>query len=407
MILPIQTGLLVASFSPSSLPAAIPGWIMILTSSWFRLVLIAGAILSVWVLALTQSFGGWACLCCSLGTVLFVWLLQRGRSKDWILGACLLLTLTGSWLVWTSSKRGFGLWNLSASENPIVLRLIAYRTALDIFRDFPVTGIGLGNYGILNPRYQTSPRLVTQFAHNTLLQLLSEGGLMLVAGFLCVAVVGIRWKSTQDRTSSRALFKDPLYLGMMGSLVAWLVHNGLDIDFYFPSLGALGVLVLGLFWDYPSLQSEESGTPCSRSVRFSILLIEVALGLALLTGVRFHLSRSLLDLARISASAGDLTDANHYARWAVKTRPQDAVGVLFQGKLETQLRQQQGEVTAELLNTLCRSLEEAVRLDPFNAEIHFELSRVYKGLGDAKLSDESRAKAMALFPSNPRYRSPQ
>jgi Tfp pilus assembly protein PilF len=136
-------------------------------------------------------------------------------------------------------------------------------------------------------------------------------------------------------------------------------------------------------------------------------LIEVALGLALLTGVRFHLSRSLLDLARISASAGDLTDANHYARWAVKTRPQDAVGVLFQGKLETQLRQQQGEVTAGLLNTLCRSLEEAVRLDPFNAEIHFELSRVYKGLGDAKLSDESRAKAMALFPSNPRYRSPQ
>ena len=121
--------------------------------------------------------------------------------------------------------------------------------------------MGLGNYGTLNPRYQTSPRLVTQFAHNTPLQLLSEGGVVLIAGLLCVAVVGIRWKSTQGRILSRALFSDPLYLGMMGSLVAWLVHNGLDIDFYFPSLGALGVLVFGLFWDYPSRESEENEAP--------------------------------------------------------------------------------------------------------------------------------------------------
>ncbi len=91
----------------------------------------------------------------------------------------------------------------------------------------------------------------------------------------------------------------------------------------------------------------------------------------------------------------------------MKIRPQDAVGVLFQGKLETQLLKQQGEATPELLKTLSRSLEEAVRLDPFNAELHFELSRVYKGLGNAKLSDESRAKAVALFPSDPRYRTPQ
>jgi hypothetical protein len=107
-------------------------------------------------------------------------------------------------------------------------------------------GVGLGNYGTHNPRYQASPRFVTQFAHNTPLQLLSEGGVVLIAGLLCFGVAGIRWKSSQDQIPRQALAKDPLYLGMMGSLVAWLVHNGLDIDFYFPSLGALGFLVLGL-----------------------------------------------------------------------------------------------------------------------------------------------------------------
>jgi Tfp pilus assembly protein PilF len=139
----------------------------------------------------------------------------------------------------------------------------------------------------------------------------------------------------------------------------------------------------------------------------TIILIEIALGLAFLTGMRFYLSRSFIDLARFSASSGDLADANRYGRWAVKIRSQDAVGVLFQGKLETQLLKQQGKPTAELLQTLRHSLEEAVRLDAYNADFHFELSRVYQGLGNNKLAAESRAKAVALFPSESKYRTAQ
>jgi len=404
MILPIQAGLLCASFVPSRLLEPSPGWIKILTSPWARLALIAGITLSIWVLALTQSFGGWVGVCCSLGAVLFVWLCRRGRRADWIVSAGLLLTLAGAWLTWTSHKRGFRLWNLNAAENPITLRLISYRTALDIFRDFPATGVGLGNYGTLNARYQTSPRLVTQFAHNTPLQLLSEGGVALVAGLLFVGIVGIRWKSARNQIQSQTLSRDPLYLGMMGSLVAWLVHNALDIDFYFPSLGALGFFVLGLFLDYPGLKSKEDETNSPRLARASTVLAEIALGLALLTGIRFHVSRSLLDLAGISASSNNLVDATRYARWAVRIRPQDAAGIVFLGKLETQRLKQEGKQIAELLQTLSQSLEEAIRLDPYNAEFHFELSRVYKGLGNEKLSDESRARAVALFPSEPKYR---
>ena len=248
---------------------------------------------------------------------------------------------------------------------------------------------------------------MTQFAHNTPLQLLAEGGVVLVAGLLCVGVAGRRWKSSQNQIQRKVLSCDPLYLGIIGSLIAWFVHNGLDIDFYFPSLGALGFLVLGLFWDYPSRKLQGEETHPSPITQPLIILIEIALGLAFLTGMRFYLSRSLIDLARLSASSGDLADANRYGRWAVKLRPKDAIGVLFQGELETQLLKQQGKPTGELLQTLSQSLVEAVRLDPYNAEFHFELSRVYRGLGNDKLSDESRAKAVALFPSEPKYRAPK
>jgi hypothetical protein len=194
---------------------------------------------------------------------------------------------------------------------------------------------------------------------------------------------------------------------MMGSLVAWLVHNGLDIDFYFPSLGAFGFLVLGLFWNSPCQKSEEEETHSSMIPQPLIILVGIALGLAFLVGTRFYLSRSLIDLARLSASSGDLAAADRYGRWAVKIRPQDAAGVLFRGKLETQLLKLEGKPTTELLQTLSRSLEEAVRLDPYNAEFHFELSRVYRGLGNGRLSDQSRARAVTLFPSEPKYRTAQ
>jgi O-Antigen ligase len=403
MILPLQGGLLCAGFFRSRLQQTPAAWITVLTNRWTRAGLAAAIVLSVWVLALTQSFGGWVGLFCSLGAMLFIGISRQGRRIHWILGSCTLLLLAALWLAWISHKRGFRLWNLNAAENPITLRLIGYRTALNIFRDFPVTGVGLGNYGTLNPRYQTSPRFVTQFAHNTPLQLLSEGGVVFLAGLLFAAGLALRRKPHRNPAQNSSLSGDPLYLGMLGSLVAWLAHNGLDIDLYFPSLGALGFLVLGLFSNRLVADVSQEEANASWVGQASIIPVGIALGLALFTGIRFQLSRSFLDLAGISASSNNLADANWYARWAVTMRPQDAAGIVFLGKLETRRLKQEGKPIAELLQTLSQSLKEAVRLDPYNAEFHFELSRVYAGLGDKTLSDESRARAVALFPSEPRY----
>src|SRR5262245_37816880 len=147
MILPLQVALLwVALVRPGRMEPG-PVWIQILMNRWFRGVLSVGIVLSLWVLALTQSFGGWVSLCCSLGVVLGVWLRQRQRLSEWVIGAGLLLMLAGVWMIWTSHKRGFRLWDLNAVENPITLRLISYRTALGMFRDFPYSGVGLGNFG--------------------------------------------------------------------------------------------------------------------------------------------------------------------------------------------------------------------------------------------------------------------
>src|SRR5262249_6789904 len=134
MILPIQVALVCASFLPTRLKEIPPGWVIVLVSLWTRIALVAGGVLSILVVGLTQSFGGWVGLCCSLSTVLLVGFDKTWRSRrtQWVLGLALML-LAGSWLAWVSQKRGFHLWDLNAAENPISLRIISCRTALTMF----------------------------------------------------------------------------------------------------------------------------------------------------------------------------------------------------------------------------------------------------------------------------------
>ncbi len=60
-------------------------------------------------------------------------------------------------------------------------RVTLYRQAVAIVRDFPILGTGFGTFGSVFPRYQAPPfRLDTHFshAHNDLLQLVTEGGVV-------------------------------------------------------------------------------------------------------------------------------------------------------------------------------------------------------------------------------------
>jgi hypothetical protein len=274
-----------------------------------------------------------------------------------------------------------------------------------MFRDFPLVGVGLGNYGTINPRYQASPRFVTQFAHNTPLQLLSEGGVVLWAGFTLAAWITLRPKEGWGTRRRQTIAGDPLYLGMWGALAAWLAHNALDIDLYFPSLGAFGFFLTGLASNYHQREAKHENQAAPRVAKTAIAIAAIALGAALVTGIRFQLSHSFFDLARTAAASGSPDDACWYAQWGAKLQPGNAAGVVLLGKLEAQQLKQSGQPAALLLEKLKRSLRQAVSLDPHNAEFHFELSRVYRGLGEEELSRDSLARAIALFPSETRYRS--
>ncbi|PYV90660.1 MAG: hypothetical protein DMG05_09645 [Acidobacteria bacterium] len=399
--------------------------------------------LSLLILALTQSFGGWVCFCSSMLFLCLVTYMRRKISIKFMLVTLLgLFVIVAGWMVWLTYRRGFSLWNLAASENPITLRWINYKTALNIFRDFPLTGVGLGNYGGINPRYQSSLQNVTQYAHNTLLQLLSECGIpfFVLIMFVSMAITKY-WRSLHTSTLSETPLYGFLQTSLAASLLAWLIHNSIDIDLYFPSLGALGIFLLGLWvnlqdgHDLHKLKAPEAclndilykgqpkdpsflklkgirnpdPKPLARLVKgqysFSVATVLFAILLIFLCVLRSYGAQALYSLAIDHAEANDLGQAERLINKAVAIKGNDAPMLVLKARLRY-INSVQGKVAGlDHLIFLKEAYEKATKLEPYNANYHYELSRVLYSLGDIKLASLFRNRAIELFPSQPIFKN--
>jgi O-antigen ligase len=368
--------------------------------------------LSLVVLCLTQSFGGGLCACAALAVLAFWLIVRRKISFRLSLTILLVVSVTAAgWLLWVTHKRGFNVWNFAAPENPITLRWNNYKTAVKIFCDFPLNGVGLGNYGTINPRYQNSPKTVAQYAHNTILQLLSEAGVFSLASLLVLSVIAVVvFRAPGPANGSVEAERQPfLKVCLTASLAAWFIHNLLDIDFYFPSLGALGVFLMGMLATTRRLWGDNrknSSVPKWTSGR-SRLVLGLACGgsiLASLLAVRTYVADSLCSLGIDYADAKDLERAERFTGRALAIQSDDASKIILQARFKYLNAHQKGQSPKDLLIGLRSAYEKATRLDPYNAIYQYELSRILLTLGEVELAAQSRSRAISLFPSEPKFR---
>ena len=126
-------------------------------------------------------------------------------------------------------------------QNPAGLRFKNWISAWNMFGDNPL-GTGLNTFGVLYPVYMQPEANETQFVHNTLFQMLAELGYPLLVGLAVVIVVNadrLRLKERLNRAKSSHRF------WLLPALAAWIVHNLIDINVYFESVGVLGAVTIG------------------------------------------------------------------------------------------------------------------------------------------------------------------
>ena len=404
-------------FSTFALPTTLAGYVVIviplnlaylainLRKARVFILYLVPLIFSLVALMLTASFGGLVSLVGGMVLTFLVVFYERGSFRRFLLGLLIVMIILGVGLWAIGQFRGFHLWDLSAGENPIRLRLLNWQVGYNMGKDHWLKGVGLGNYGTLFPLYKIPGSQETQFAHNSLVQLFSEVGLPGVL-LLLLAVVPVLWRVVIG--VRRRYFQEShwekrwLPLGLLTSIFVFVLHNMIEINLYFPSLGLLGVFLLALGARSGVWGRDYRRSSWSLSERVKKLVLLLLVGVFIFYGgwiTRAYIGQIYIGEAQRLAKEGSQEAALKRASVAIRSDPTNSAYYYFKGGLIMSVTPLLPQID-EAIAAYCKAIE----LNPFTPHLHYELSKLYlmremplKGFLEAK-------EAERLYPLSSKYR---
>nr|MDQ5838128.1 O-antigen ligase family protein [Acidobacteriota bacterium] len=128
------------------------------------------------------------------------------------------------------------------SEDPTTGRAHFWEGAIQIVKDHPLIGTGLGAFGAAYPRYDTANGTYRlEQAHNDYLQILTDGGV--VGGVLGLLFIVVLVRVALRRMQSHDKFRRGVALGALAGCAGALVHSFFDFTLH-TTANALMFLVL-------------------------------------------------------------------------------------------------------------------------------------------------------------------
>jgi len=173
-------------------------------------------------LILTRSRAGWLAL---VGAMIFLVIIEK--RKRLAIGLTLVLIVVTSILIPSVRIRLVTIFDLNSLVNEE--RIYGAKSALQMIKDYPLTGVGVNNFYHVYPQYQLpEAREHLIHAHNIFLQIGAEMGLFGLAVFLwlLIKVFKVGWKTLKKIKEGDYL--RALVIGLLGSLVAFLVNQQFD-----------------------------------------------------------------------------------------------------------------------------------------------------------------------------------
>lgn len=194
--------------------------------------------------------------------------ITKASEKTWALGVFGFLILVVGYGLWI----GLGpvLTRFEKLRAPAYLetegRLGIWRDSLNLMREYPLVGTGLGTYGTAYRRYQTTK--VDKFvdhAHNDYLEVSSETGFFGVA-ILFVPIGFLMLKMIAGFLTDPRRYRRSMVLGSIGSSLAMLIHSTTDFNLHIPSNALIFAVVLGIGYKAACVErkredAESAGAP--------------------------------------------------------------------------------------------------------------------------------------------------
>lgn len=255
-------------------------------------------------------------------------------------------------------------------------RLQYWQTSLDVAAQFPIFGVGLGNFVTWYQHEFREPWLYTVSPHNYFIYLLvSVGGIAALALAWFLLHTGIRtWSWFRTEISKRAT-TDSALLGLAWAVAAasLLLHSSLDVSLEVPSIALLWWLVLGVLSTYvENTTIARTHSLTAHTLRLSGTVVCLAATMWLLVAdnryQRAEIARG--EPGQLKNAIGLLEQSRRLMPWSANTH--EALAFAYWDAVLTRA----GDRSTNLALAL-QSAQHAEQLDPFSAHRQWILGTIY------------------------------
>ncbi len=137
---------------------------------------------------------------------------------------------------------------ISDPHNPVVMRVKNFSTGMNIFFKSPIIGHGIGSFTDLHQKYKDPDSNDIRFAHNIVIQHLTDGGIVFLGCFIYLAV----FLYLNTSPPGRAV------------LLAVIAHNMVEFSFYSSSVMVFLFFLCGAYGQKHLSFSDETVAPRQR-----------------------------------------------------------------------------------------------------------------------------------------------
>jgi O-antigen ligase len=173
----------------------------------------------------TKSLGAFLSL--FLGIIVYLYMKEKINRKKFFALLTLLGIIILVFILRTQAKQ-----EMLRPYFSLSMRLDYWRETFSLIKAYPLMGVGLGNFNITQSRY----------AHNFLLQLWAEMGLLGLISFIWLIIGYLKFVFTNLKTTTH---KDHL-TSLISANVIFLTHNLIDFTFFLPEVCLIWWVILGL-----------------------------------------------------------------------------------------------------------------------------------------------------------------
>ena len=170
---------------------------------------------------------------------------KSSRMKRYGIRAGFAVTLIFGMLIWVALMGSESLTRMIDSVNiddPTTGRAHFWSVTVEIIKNHPIVGTGLGAFGVVYSRYDSRNGLYRlEQAHNDYLQVLSDSGI--IGAGLALFFVAVLFRKAFSRSNSGDDFRRGIAISALGGCFAVLVHSFFDFTLHTTS-NALLFLVL-------------------------------------------------------------------------------------------------------------------------------------------------------------------